>query len=43
MTEKLTRIKYDKELSAFDLAQTDPCTDRLITKIVLVNIPAAYS
>lgn len=35
MTEKLTPIKYDKELSAFDLAQTDPCTDRLITKLVL--------
>lgn len=33
--KKLKTIKYDSNLSKFDLSQTDPCDDRLIIKITL--------
>ena len=31
----LKHIKYDKELSEFDLSMTAPCDDRLMTKVTL--------
>ena len=33
--ERLKEIKYDNELSEFDLSMTEPCTDRLMTKLTL--------
>ena len=32
---KLECLKYDKELSAFDLSKTAPCDDRIMTKLTL--------
>ena len=35
MVSKLQPIPYDIELTAFDLSQTEPCDDRLITELHL--------
>ena len=35
MPEKLKPIAYDIDLSAFDLSQTAPCDDRLMTRLTL--------
>ena len=35
MCEKLRPIEYDRYLTAFDLSQTSPCEDRLMTVLTL--------
>lgn len=32
---KLSKINYDEDYSEFDLSQTAPCDDRLVTKVTL--------